>query len=303
MIDTLRNQLVVEGILVAESGLRIGTGRDAQLVGTELPVIRDVHDRPFIPGSSFKGALRSHLEAVARGIAPEGVESGFVACDPSEQDEQCVRAGRVYSTDPNWHYPEDRLRLEKPVGVTDLRQGLGNSGEGPDQTFTQRLLANTCLVCRTFGSPWLASAVQVRDLPVVAEEWFGQFDVRDGVAIDRDKGTVAVGPYDYEVVPAGTRFKLHIEAENLDQWQQGLLWLGLHALEQGDIALGGFTSRGLGWVKVEDLTVQLFEGSQALLDWMSGAGTGEPVEDALAKSWVAAFREELRLQTRGAQDA
>jgi CRISPR/Cas system CSM-associated protein Csm3 (group 7 of RAMP superfamily) len=302
MFDTFRNRLIVDGYLVAESGLRVGTGRSAELVGTELPVIRDNHDRPFIPGSSFKGALRSHLEAVARGMAPVGADLGHVACNLTEEDEQCVQSGRIYSMDPDWEYPKDRLVLDKPVGIEDLRQGLDASGEDRDLTFTERLLANTCLVCRTFGSPWQASPVRVRDLLVMTDEWFGQFDVRDGVAIDRDKGTAADGKlYNYEVVPVGTRFELHIEAENLDEWQRGLLWLGLRALRNGDVALGGFTSRGLGWVKMEDLEAQLFEGAQALLGLMSGAEAGEPIGDAQAKSWVSAFRAELR--KRGTQDA
>jgi CRISPR/Cas system CSM-associated protein Csm3 (group 7 of RAMP superfamily) len=302
MFDTFQSHLIIEGYLVAESGLRVGTGRSAEIVGTELPVIRDKHDRPFIPGSSLKGALRSHLEAVARGMAPAGADLGHVACNLAEEDEQCVQSGRIYSMDPDWEYPKDRLALDKPVGIEDLRQGLDASDEDRDLTFTKRLLANTCLVCRTFGSPWLASPVRVRDVPVVADEWFDQFDVRDGVAIDRDKGTAADGKlYNYEVVPAGTRFELHIEAENLDKWQRGLLWLGLRALERGDVAVGGFTSRGLGWVKIEDLEAQLLEGAQALLDLMSGADAGESIDDEQAKSWVNAFRAELR--KRGAQDA
>jgi CRISPR-associated RAMP protein (TIGR02581 family) len=179
-----------------------------------------------------------------------------------------------------------------------LRQGLG---EGQQQEFIERLLANTCLVCQTFGSPWLASAVRVRDMPIVADEWFGQFDVRDGVAIDRDKGTVAVGPYDYEVVPAGTRFELHIEAENLDEWQRGLLWLGLRELKRGDVALGGFTSRGLGWVRLEEPQVLLVEGAQEMLTMMAGAEAGTRVYKEQAGPWVRAFRSELK--ERGAQDA
>ena len=275
MFDTFRSRLIVDGYLVAESGLRVGTGRSAELVGTELPVIRDNHDRPFIPGSSLKGALRGHLEAAARGMALVDADLKNIACDPTDEKAMCVDA--------------DRIRF--------LKDKYGDD----DAKLTEILAKELCLVCQTFGSPWLASPVRVRDLPVVTDEWFGQFDVRDGVAIDRDKGTVAVGPYDYEVVPAGTRFKLHIEAENLDKWQWGLLWLGLRALKNGDVALGGFTSRGLGWIKAEDLEAQLFEGAQALLDLMSGADAGEPIGDEQAKSWINAFRAEL--QRRGAQNA
>jgi CRISPR-associated RAMP protein (TIGR02581 family) len=275
MFDTFRSRLIVDGHLVAESGLRVGVGRAGELTGTELPVIRDEHERPFIPGSSLKGALRGHLEAVVRGMAPDGIDLRCLACDPTDDKGLCVDA--------------DRMRV--------LRDRYGDD----DARLTEILAEELCLVCRTFGSPWWASPVRVRDLTVVADEWFGQFDVRDGVAIDRDKGTVAVGPYDYEVVPAGTRFALHIEAENLEPWQHGLLWLGLRALKNGDVALGGFTSRGLGWVKLEDGDVRFFEGARALLELMAGKEIGKQIHDDDARPWVDAFHTELR--TRGARDA
>jgi len=276
VFDTFRNRLIVDGYLVAESGLHVGVGRAAEFVGTELPVIRDKHDRPFIPGSSLKGALRGHLEAVVRGMAPTDAHMKHVACDPTNDKEVCLDAKRMRA----------------------LKEEYGDDDAG----LTEALAEELCLACQTFGSPWLASPVRVRDLPVVTDEWFGQFDVRDGVAIDRDKGTAADGKlYNYEVVPAGTRFELHIEAENLDEWQRGLLWLGLRALERGDVALGGFTSRGLGWVRLEDGDVRFFEGAQALLELMAGKEIGKEIYDDDGRPWVDAFHTELR--TRGARDA
>jgi CRISPR-associated RAMP protein (TIGR02581 family) len=275
MYDTFQSRLTVEGYLVAESALRVGTGRAAELAGTELPVIRDNHDRPFIPGSSFKGALRGYLEAVARGMALAGADLRHLACDPTDEKAMCVDAKRI----------------------RELKETYGNDAE-----LTDALVEELCLICQTFGSPWLASPVRVRDLPVVADEWFGQFDVRDGVAIDRDKGTAADGKlYNYEVVPASTRFKLHIEAENLDGWQRGLLWLGLRALKDGRVALGGFTSRGLGWVRLEEPAVLLVEGAAEMLTMMAGAEAGSEVDDEQAMSWVQAWRRELK--ERGVQDA
>lgn len=178
---------------------------------------------------------------------------------------------------------------------------LKETHKGDDAELSQAIIGESCLLCQTFGSPWLASPVRVRDLPVVADEWFGQFDVRDGVAIDRDKGTVAVGPYDYEVVPAGTRFALHVAAENLSEWQRGLLWLGLRALERGDVSLGGFTSRGLGWIRLDDPKVRLIEGAAAMIELLGGAKAGEQVDDVLARGWVNAFH--AKLEEKGAQYA
>lgn len=277
MLDTFQSRLTVDGYLVAESALRVGTGRAAEVIGTELPVIRDAHERPFIPGSSLKGALRSHLEALVRGMAPTGADWKHLACDPTgDEAEQCLSPQRM--------------------------QALKEKYEKDDAGLSQAVVAESCLVCQTFGSPWLASPVRVRDLPVAGGEWFGQFQVRDGVAIDRDKGTVAVGPYDYEIVPAGTRFELHIVAENLELWQRGLLWLGLRALECGDVALGGFTSRGLGWVKLEkERRVRLIEGSRAMLGLLGGAMAGREIGEDEGRLWVDAFRAELK--RKGGQDA
>lgn len=273
MFDTFQSRLTVEGYLVADSALRVGTGRVSAITGTELPVIRDARGRPFIPGSSFKGALRSHLEALVRGRALQNADMRGFACDPTSSE--CLDA--------------------------DQMQRLKNKYRNDDAGLAEAVAEKSCLICQTFGSPWLASPVRVRDLPVVADEWFGQFQVRDGVAIDRDKGTVAVGPYDYEVVPAGTRFELRITAENLADWQRGMLWLGLRALERGDVPLGGFTSRGLGWVRLDDPRVRLVEGVQALIDLIGGAGAGEEIDDKRAKLWVKAFH--AKLNGKGAQHA
>ena len=229
MFQTLKSRLTVEGHLVTESPLRIGTERLVEAVGTDLPVVRDVDGFPFIPGSSLKGALRSHLEAAVRGIAPPQADLRRIACDPTREDQRCL-------TDTE---------------MQDLRKEY--AGEVRSEKYTEAILDRLCLVCRTFGSPGLASPVRILDLPVVEGEWFDEFDVRNGVAIDRDKGTAAEGRlYDYEVVPAGTRFSLYIAGENLEDWQRGLLWLGIRALEGGQVPLGGFTSRGMGWVRLVD---------------------------------------------------
>ena len=279
MFDAFQSRLTIEGYLVADSALRIGTGRAAGVTGTELPVIRDALNRPFIPGSSLKGAWRSHVESLVRGMAPPGADLRRFACDPTGNE-----AGLCLDT----------------KGMRALREEYKDN----DTSLAQAVADASCLVCQTFGSPWQASPVRVRDLPVVADEWFGQFQVRDGVTIDRDKGTAAdKGLYDYEVVPAGTRFELYIVAENLVPWQRGLLWLDLRALERGDVALGGFTSRGLGWVRLEkeNRRVRLIEGARGLIDLLGGAEVGEEIGDGQAKPWGEALH--AKLEEKGAQDA
>ncbi|MEJ2783553.1 RAMP superfamily CRISPR-associated protein [Methanobrevibacter smithii] len=59
-----KENFVIKGELVCETGLHIGGANDAiNIGGADSIIIRDsVSDLPFIPGSSLKGKLRSLLE-------------------------------------------------------------------------------------------------------------------------------------------------------------------------------------------------------------------------------------------------
>jgi CRISPR-associated RAMP protein (TIGR02581 family) len=121
-----------------------------------------------------------------------------------------------------------------------------------DKALTDEILKKTDLVSHLFGSPWIASKFQVRDLTVQPDAWFGQYQERDGVAIDRDTETAADGKlYDFQVVPAGTPFDFKAVVENAQPCELGLLTIGLHQFETEQIPLGGGRSRGLGVVKLE----------------------------------------------------
>jgi CRISPR-associated RAMP protein (TIGR02581 family) len=165
-----------------------------------------------------------------------------------------------------------------------------------DADLADALWARTCLLCRTFGAPWWASVVRVVDAEVVPELWTGQFEVRDGVAIDRDKGAAAHQRlYSYEVVPAGTPFAMHLTVRNPSDWQLGLLWLGVRALVEGQIALGGMRYRGLGWVRLEDFTFTLVE-PETVLTWLAGGAEGLTLtdpDDPRAKPWMQELQAEL----------
>jgi CRISPR-associated RAMP protein (TIGR02581 family) len=277
MFDRFESRLTIEGQLVTQTGFRIGTGRSTEPVGTDLPLIKDALGRPFIPGSSLKGVLRSEVERVVRAVVP-GLHG---ACLPTgTDDEWCI----------------------SPQRMTALRDKYQNNDAG----LAQAVERESCLICQTFGSPWLASHVQVRDLPVQTETWYNQFQVRDGVAIDRDKGTAADKKlYNYETVPAGTHFSCRLILENGQPWQRGLLWLALRPFIQGEAALGGFTSRGLGWVKLEEYTLQLVEAGNdpgALVDALMGQAQTIKPED-VTKTWLDALKEQLRQEARDAQAA
>lgn len=129
----------VEGCLVNETALRVGGRLETEVrVGgvVDNPVIRDAYGRPYIPGSTMKGVLRSWVEKVARSrglpvvdpwVEPEGtytpvevlfgsqrIGSRLVFYDvtPITEAKTEVRTGvaidRVFST----AYPELLYRIE-----------------------------------------------------------------------------------------------------------------------------------------------------------------------------------------------
>ena len=56
--------IIMRGKIECLTGLHIGAGKDtAEIGGVDSPVVRDPHSRrPYIPGSSLKGKMRSMLE-------------------------------------------------------------------------------------------------------------------------------------------------------------------------------------------------------------------------------------------------
>jgi CRISPR-associated RAMP protein (TIGR02581 family) len=229
MFDTFKNRLEITGTLTTVTALRISAGRSTEPIGSDLPVIKDALGRPLIPGSSFKGALRSRLESFLRGIV--GSDRKIVA-NPAVNDE--------------WSLTATELSEFKEKILKNVKQ------EEKEDRLNDFILSNTDLISHLFGSPWIASKFQVRDLTVQPDAWFGQYQERDGVAIDRDTETAADGKlYDYQVVPAATPFDFKAVVENAHDWELGLLMIGLHQFETEQIPLGGGRSRGLGVVKLE----------------------------------------------------
>ncbi|MBD2690908.1 type III CRISPR-associated RAMP protein Csx7 [Anabaena catenula] len=219
MFDTFKNRLEITGKLTTITALRISAGRSTEPIGTDLPVIKDALGQPLIPGSSFKGALRSRLESFLRGIDDK------FAANPAIQEE--------------WSITSQQMK--------ELKESFDN-----DQLLTEEIIKKTDLISRLFGSPWIASKFQVRDLIVLPDTWFGQYQERDGVSIDRDTETAADGKlYDFQVVPASTQFEFRAVVENAEPWELGLLMIGLHQFETEQIPLGGGRSRGLGVVKLD----------------------------------------------------
>ena len=282
--DKFRNRLELTGTLRTVTALRISAGRSSEPIGSDLPVIKDALGQPLIPGSSLKGAMRSRLESFLRGIL--GDDRKLVA-NPAIEAEWSLTANELKELKKElkeeWENLRDKEQFKK------------------DEILTARIIEQTDLISKLFGSPWVASKLQIRDLTVVTDTWFGQYQERDGVAIDRDTETSADKKlYDFQVVPAGTSFEFRLIVENAEPWELGLLTIAIHQLETEQIPLGGGRSRGLGVVRLEIDKMQWFDAEdkpKELLTYLQNLVKGQvnnyiDLEDdrkALRKEWTEAL--------------
>lgn len=242
----LTNRYVLSGILKMKTGLHIGGG--SETFATDSPVIRDSHGRPFIPGSSFKGVLRSSVEKILPVLEPI---SGVWSCQLFSESEG---AGKCLSTAAN------------QKKFTQLREEAGNKtkfknsqvlcesdkSSNADKVITEQFILkeylsnNLCDTCKVFGSPVFGSKIKIRDLHI-CEPYFELSELRDGVGIDRDS-EVAVdqAKFDFEVIPSQSEFKVNIIMESPSHKELAILALGIREFVSGNAAIGGLSSRGLG---------------------------------------------------------
>jgi CRISPR-associated RAMP protein (TIGR02581 family) len=250
--DEFKRKVILRGYLEVLSSLHIGKGRALNPdSATDNPVIKDFRGRPFIPGSSLKGSLRSLAEALLRSYPNSPLRS----CDVI--DEPCVK---------------DRKEMSD-----------------------EELLEKSCDICLLFGSPWVASRLSFTDLPVEEERWHDLLlQIRDGVAIDREAGVASPQKkYDYEVVPAGTRFKLEILCDNVEDYELGILFSAIEFLNQGLAHLGGHSTRGCGKVKIE---IESYEDVKKgeLIDFFSGRKGEKESPQEFKKRCLKALEEKLK---------
>lgn len=241
--ERFASRTVIHATLEMQTALAVGGRASLEPTGTDLPVVRNADGLPFIPGSSLKGVVRAQMERVLRGVDQK---PHFWACDPF--GESCVSK-------------EDKERFTREVEQLSKDQR--------ERKFTQRIWDKVCTVCRLFGSPLIASHLAFKDaflrnaedLPIATQ-------IRDGVGIDRDLGAARTGiKYDFEVVVPGAQFGIEIVAENVEPWELGLLLAILRPWEEGHLAIGGKSTRGPGWGKLQSVSVHRAE-QQDLLNYL-----------------------------------
>lgn len=291
--DTKRYRIA--GNLILKTALHIGGG-GGPARGTDSPVLRDGYDRPYIPGSSLKGALRAAVERILPNLNGHTACSLFVPLNADEKSSQTGN-GICLTPLPEAHEKKESYRLlEQSLGVKiesnrDVQQALQTLLGGwekkvdpshwlSEQHLMMVLEENLCDVCKAFGSPFMASSIYFHDAPVNENLWMGLTQVRDGVGIDRDSGRARERiKYDYEIVPPGTAFEFSMTIETGNEKKIGLAALALHELMQGNVPLGGIRSRGLGRCQLEEVRVEYVDFADLKSYLLEGTWKSQPVQE------------------------
>ncbi len=174
----------------------------------------------YLPGSSLKGAIRAHCERIVRTLGGDRPTDGNVwACNPLDDKEPCRKLKKNHK---------------------------GN---------TSAIYKNSCTICQIFGSTDIAARACIADAhPVNLEEI--QLEERNSVAIDRVYGSVAVGPFNFQVLTAG-KFTTQITVKNFTTAQLALIALAIRDFDQQRVGIGFAKSRGLGQVNMKVKRVEI----------------------------------------------
>ena len=220
----LLGKLLLDGEMICETGLHIGAGKGSMdLGGADNPVVKDAFGRPYVPGSSIRGKLRSLLEQSA-GL----VSSGDLVYLSRRRGQEV----RIHQSDE----PGDEVCLLFGRNPGRMERVSGDTLES------------------VTASP---ARLTVYDAPLDLDSITAQMrenlddeltEVKSENAIDRV--TCQANARTLERVPAGARFRVRLVLDILcaeDRELLASLITGLRLLE--DDALGGGGSRGSGRVR------------------------------------------------------
>ena len=210
----LTNILEITGTIKILTGLHIGGGNtEMHIGGSDNPVIRHPHtNRPYIPGSSLKGKIRSLLEWRAGLAATNGGKP--------------MSYGKLNASNDAEARP-----ILKLFGVSDPLDTEQAEEIGP-----RRLAFRDCLL----DEDWLKK-IHDKHLPLT--------EIKMENTIDRVRG-VAEHPRNTERIPAGALFTFTLAVKVLDMENESALldtvFIGIKLLQMD--SLGGSGSRGYGRV-------------------------------------------------------
>lgn len=215
----LLGKILISGTIEVKTGLRVGgfTG-GLKIGGVDLNVITDPDGKPYIPGSSLKGKLRSLMERKQGKIRPDGKVH---YCKTDEEYKSCPIC-KIWGISPS----------ERDINI--------NIG-----TITRIIVRDVFLEQRCAKELEANKNIELTWTEVKVEN-----------VIDRIKGS-ARDPRQIERVPAGAIFRpmeiIYNIFEEDDIENLKAVFEALALLEQD--YLGGMGSRGYGKVEFRDIEI------------------------------------------------
>jgi CRISPR-associated protein Csm3 len=247
----LIGKLILEGEMHCETGLHIGAGKGSlEIGGSDNPVVKDAQGRPYLPGSSLRGKIRSLLEQYSGAAVP----SELVYLSRRKGQEV-----RIHQSDR----PDDEICLLFGRNAGRMERVTGDPLDSHNAT-PARLAV--------FDAPLEIESIT----PPMRENLDDELtEVKNENAIDRI--TSQANPRTLERVPAGARFRVRFIIDLLCDEDAPLfshLLEGMRLLE--DDALGGGGSRGSGRVRFSNLKLawrnrEYYSSSAPQKELISGA--------------------------------
>lgn len=239
------------------------------------------------------------LELTIKPVGPILIKAGDTGADPTRPDMEFVRTwkdGRqvVYLPGPSLkgvlraHCERIARTIEgegQHLACDPIREPCSDQLE-KDVTGA-KAHKQSCFICQIFGNTSMAGHLRTADAYPVDPEAV-RVEERDGVAIDRVFGSVAVGPFQLEVVTEG-QFKTHLHLKNFSLAQLGLLALALRDLKLGRVRVGFGKSRGLGQVTLTFDDLILRYPMAEIADGMVRMPGQEPVAGVTQLAGVGLF--------------
>ena len=217
MHKRLVNHCTIDLTLIPDGPILIKSGKEgADPTKPDMEFVETYHaggKSIYLPGSSLKGAIRAHAERIVRTVGT---------------DKRPTNGDTLWASNPL-----NRDELKYLDSISDSQDIYRLS------SFTDQMFGNTSI----------ASRVRIQDAHPIDKKQL-KIQERNGVAIDRVFGSVAVGPFNYQVCTAG-EFGTKIHLKNFSLAQLGLIGLVLRDLNDGWFGIGFAKSRGLGTVTVK----------------------------------------------------
>jgi CRISPR/Cas system CSM-associated protein Csm3 (group 7 of RAMP superfamily) len=247
-----------------QEGLTLSWSLETLNFAVDAGFCLDAQGKPYAPGSSVRGALRSHVERVVRTIVGDRA-----AWNPKQAREK----GQEFSE----------------------REDYGEEDYGEEDV--------ECLVSRVFGFSRLGGRILFSDaVPLDGDKFESRRKLLDHVALDRFTGGTAekrkfnsrpyFPPSPPPVVGSDGDLQCEIELYDFEAWHLGMLLLLLRDLRLGRVTLGHGKNKGFGRVRLEQVEMEALSAAEGILASLRP-------EDALSLGGFKTFNYSLSFNPAG----